>query len=170
MADTLRRMTTDDERDHRFMRRAIELARQVAIEDRTAGPFGCVIVKDGEVVAEGVNRVLADGDPTAHGEMVALREACRVLGTHDLAGCVVYSSSEPCPMCYAACWWARVDAIRYASTIDDAHDHGGFDDRPILDALAHPPAERRLRATECCRDEMLAVWREFEALPDRPWY
>ena len=78
--------------DERFMRRAIELARKVAIEDRTAGPFGCVVVKDGEVVAEGVNRVLSDGDPTAHGEMVALREACRVLGTHDLSGCIVYSS------------------------------------------------------------------------------
>ena len=156
--------------DERFMRRAIELARKVAIEDRTAGPFGCVVVKDGEVVAEGVNRVLSDGDPTAHGEMVALREACRVLGTHDLSGCIVYSSSEPCPMCYAACWWARVDAVRYASTIDDAHGYGGFDDRPILDALAHPPAERPLRATECCRDEMLEVWKEFEAIQDRPWY
>ncbi len=156
--------------DRRFMHRAIELARAVALEHRAAGPFGCVIVKNGEIVAEGVNRVLADGDPTAHGEMVALREACRVLGTHDLSGCTVYSSSEPCPMCYAACWWARVDAIRYAGTIDDAHTYGGFDDRPILDALAHPPSARSLPATECCRDEMLDIWKAFKSLPDRPWY
>ena len=105
------------EADIRFMKRAIELGREVSLERGQAGPFGCVVVKDGEVVAEGVNRVLSDGDPTAHGEMVALREACRALGTHDLSGCVVYSSSEPCPMCYAACWWARVDAIRCASTV-----------------------------------------------------
>jgi len=162
--------TTTIPDDERFMRRAIDLARKVALEDRQAGPFGCVIVKNGEVVAEGVNRVLVDGDPTAHGEMVAIRAACRILGTHDLTGCTIYTSSEPCPMCYAASWWARADRIVYAGTIDDAHTFGGFDDRPILDALNEPPAQRRLPATQCCHDEMLEVWKAFKSLPDRPWY
>ena len=163
-------MRTLDEDDHRFMQRAIALGREVAIERAEAGPFGCVIVKDGEIVAEGSNRVLLDGDPTANGEMVALRAACRHLGTHLLHGCRVYTSSEPCPMCYAACWWARVDEIYCASTIEDAHGYGGFDDRPILDALRLPPDARRIPVTQLCHEDMLKVWREFQAHPDRPHY
>ena len=158
------------EADIRFMKRAIELGREVSLERGQAGPFGCVIVKDGEIVAEGVNRVLVDDDPTAHGEMVAIRAACRALGTHQLEGCTVYTSSEPCPMCYAACWWARVDAIFHASTIDDAHGYGGFDDRPILDALRLPLEERPLPVTQLLRDEMLGIWREFQERDDRPHY
>jgi len=158
------------ENDHRYMQRAITLAREVALERSQAGPFGCVIVKNGEIVAEGVNRVLLDGDPTAHGEMVALRAACRALDTHELRGCTVYTSSEPCPMCYAACWWARVDAIFCASTIDDAHGYGGFDDRPILDALQLPAAARPIPVKQLCHEEMLEVWREFQNSPDRPHY
>ena len=158
------------EADIRFMKRAIELGREVSLERGEAGPFGCVVVKDGEIVAEGVNRVLVDDDPTAHGEMVAIRAACRALGTHQLEGCTVYTSSEPCPMCYAACWWARVDAIFHASTIDDAHGYGGFDDRPILDALRLPLEERPLPVTQLLRDEMLGIWREFQERDDRPHY
>jgi len=158
------------EADIRFMKRAIELGREVSLERGQAGPFGCVVVKDGEIVAEGVNRVLVDDDPTAHGEMVAIRAACRALGTHQLEGCTVYTSSEPCPMCYAACWWARVDAIFHASTIDDAHGYGGFDDRPILDALRRPLEERPLPVTQLLRDEMLGIWREFQERDDRPHY
>ena len=158
------------EADIRFMKRAIELGREVSLERGQAGPFGCVVVKDGEIVAEGVNRVLVDDDPTAHGEMVAIRAACRALGTHQLEGCTVYTSSEPCPMCYAACWWARVDAIFHASTIDDAHGYGGFDDRPILDALRRPPEERPLPVTQLLRDEMLGIWREFQERDDSPHY
>ena len=159
-----------NEADIRFMKRAIELGREVSLERGQAGPFGCVVVKDGEIVAEGVNRVLVDDDPTAHGEMVAIRAACRALGTHQLEGCTVYTSSEPCPMCYAACWWARVDAIFHASTIDDAHGYGGFDDRPILDALRLPLEERPLPVTQLLRDEMLGIWREFQERDDRPHY
>ena len=158
------------EADIRFMKRAIELGREVSLERGQAGPFGCVVVKDGEIVAEGVNRVLVDDDPTAHGEMVAIRAACRALGTHQLEGCTVYTSSEPCPMCYAACWWARVDAIFHASTIDDAHGYGGFDDRPILDALRLPLEERPLPVTQLLRDEMLGIWREFQERDDSPHY
>lgn len=163
-------MSASDPDDLRFMKRAIQLGREVALERGEAGPFGCVIVKDGEIIAEGVNRVLVDGDPTAHGEMVALRAACRALGTHQLHGCTVYSSSEPCPMCYAACWWARVDSIRCAGTIEDAEKFGGFDDRPILDALHLPPGERPIPVVGICRAEMLEVWMEFQQRPGRPHY
>ena len=163
-------MSDSDPDDHRFMQRAIDLAREVALERSEAGPFGCVIAKDGRIVAEGMNRVLVDGDPTAHAEMVAIRAACKALGTHDLTGCTVYTSSEPCPMCYAACWWSRVDAICCASSIDDAHHHGGFDDRPILDALRLSPEDRPIAFRRLCREEMLDVWREFENRTDRPHY
>lgn len=159
---------TDD--DRRFLRRAIELGREVAMDQGTAGPFGCVVVKDGEIVAEGANRVIRDADPTAHGEMVAIRAASRALGTHDLDGCTLYTSSEPCPMCYAACWWARIDRIWCASTIDDAREYGEFDDRAILDALGLPPDERTLPVNRLCRDEMLDIWIAFRDRPDRPHY
>ncbi len=163
-------MPEPTEEDRRFMRRAIELGREVAIDQGTAGPFGCVVVKDGEIIAEGANRVIVDADPTAHGEMVALRAACRALGTHLLDGCTVYTSSEPCPMCYAACWWARVERIWCASSIDDAQAYGGFDDRAILNALGLPSTERSLPVDRLCQDEMRGVWQAFRDRPDRPHY
>lgn len=157
--------------DHqRFMRMAIAMARQSAIVDRIGSPFGCVVVSGGQVVGSGVNQVLTDQDPTSHGEIVAIRDACRRLGTHDLSGCVVYASCEPCPMCYAAAWWARVEAIYYAATIQDALDYGDFDDKPIYDAIAQPGPERAVPARELLRDEMVAVWKEFHAIPYRIHY
>ena len=106
---------TDIMCDHEnFMRRAIALARNTSIEEKAGGPFGCVIVKEGEIVGEGANRVLADHDPTCHSEMNAIRSACKTLGTHDLSGCTVYTTGEPCPMCYAACWWARTPPPTHA--------------------------------------------------------
>ena len=153
-----------------FMRRAIALARQSAIVDRTGSPFGCVIVRDGEIVGEGVNQVPTSNDPTAHAEVVAIRNACEALGTYVLAGCTAYTTGEPCPMCYAAAWWARIEAIYYASTIDDALEFGDFDDRPIFDDLALPGPERAVPAHELLRDEMLVVWRAFRAIPNRIHY
>lgn len=99
------------------------------------GPFGCVIVKDDEVVARGHNRVLADHDPTAHGEMVALRRAGKALGTHDLSGCTLYTSSEPCPMCAAAIAWANVDRVYYGCTAREAGDLLGFRDDAFYASL-----------------------------------
>jgi tRNA(Arg) A34 adenosine deaminase TadA len=154
----------------RFMRMAIELARKSAVEDQTGSPFGCVVVRDGEVVGTGINGVIGLRDPTAHGEVVAIRDACQRLGTHDLTGCIVYTSSEPCPMCYAAAWWARIEVIYYASTIDDAMEWGNFDDRPIYEAISLPAHEREVPAHELLRDEMLDVWRAFHAIPDRIHY
>jgi guanine deaminase len=159
------------EPDHdRFMRMAIAKARHSAIVDRTSSPFACVIVRDGEVLGSGVNQVPIDNDPTAHAEVIAIRAACRKLGTYDLGGCTLYSTGEPCPMCYGAAWWARVDAIFYAATIQDALDYGDFDDKPIYDAIAQPGPDRAVPARELLRDEMVEVWKEFRAIPDRIHY
>ena len=153
-----------------FMRQAIDLARRSALVEQTGSPFGCVIVRDGHVVGEGVNGVPATNDPTAHAEVVAIRDACRRLGTYVLAGCTVYATGEPCPMCYAAAWWARIEAIYYASTIQDALDFGAFDDKSIYEAVTQPGPERAVPARELLRDEMVEVWREFAALPNRIHY
>ena len=157
--------------DHeRFMRMAIELARQSALVDRTGSPFACVIVREGEVVGSGVNAVPATNDPTAHAEVVAIRDACQRLATYELVGCTVYTTGEPCPMCYAAAWWARIDHIYYASTIVDALEYGDFDDESIYAAVRLPPAERALPEHELLRDEMLPVWEAFHDIPNRIHY
>jgi guanine deaminase len=153
-----------------FMRQAIALARQSALVDRTGSPFGCVIVRDGEIVGEGVNQVPTWNDPTAHAEVVAIRGACEALGTYVLAGCTAYTTGEPCPMCYAAAWWARLDAVYYASTIRDALEYGAFDDESIYEAITLPGPDRTVPAREMLRDEMVQVWREFAALPNRIHY
>ncbi|MBL0158996.1 MAG: nucleoside deaminase [Bryobacterales bacterium] len=144
-----------------FLRRAIALASDNATGG-TGGPFGAVIVRDGAVLAEGANHVTTWHDPTAHAEVVAIREACRELGTHELRGCVIYASCEPCPMCLAAIYWARLDALYYAASRHDAAD-AGFDDSflyaqiPLAEeARALPTA--RLLAEEAVRP--FAIWRE----------
>ena len=152
------------------MRRAIELARQTSIVEKAGGPFGCVVVKDGEIIGEGANTVLADGDPTCHGEMNAIRHACTVLGTHDLSGCTVYTTGEPCPMCYAACLWARIDKMYYASTADDAETFGNFDDAPIYEEMKTDSKDRKISGIEILREEMLPLWKEFQAMPNHPEY
>ncbi|SRR5258708_3886125 len=126
------------------MRRAIELARH-AVEGGFGGPFGCVIVKDGEVVAEGFNQVLATRDPTAHGEIVGLRAAARRLNTADLSGCEIYNISVPCPMCLAALYWAKVDKVYYCCVPEDA-DAFGFDNLKLARALQQPLVAQPLRS------------------------
>ena len=123
------------------MAEAIALARQ-AVEQGTGGPFGALVVKNGQVIARGQNRVLSSGDPTAHAEVEAIRAAAAELGTHDLAGCELIASCEPCPMCLGAILWARLDAVRYGATREDAAAIG-FDDAEFYDQLALPPAQRR---------------------------
>jgi tRNA(Arg) A34 adenosine deaminase TadA len=159
------------ETDHdRHMRRAIDLARHSAIVDRTGSPFACVIVRNGIIVGEGVNQVPTSNDPTAHAEVVAIRDACAALGTYVLAGCTAYTTGEPCPMCYAAAWWARIDTIYFSSTIKDALEYGAFDDEAIYEAVAQPGPERAVPCNQLLREEMVAVWREFAAIPDRIHY
>lgn len=125
-----------------FMSRAIELAAENA-GSVTGGPFGAVIVKNGEIVAAQSNKVTVDIDPTAHAEVNAIREACKVLGTFDLSGCILYSSCEPCPMCLSAAYWAHIDKIYYAADRYDAAKVG-FDDEFIYKELSLPISARRL--------------------------
>ena len=124
------------------MRRAVAHAR-AHMEAGDGGPFGALVVKDGVVVGQGHNQVTTSNDPTAHAEMVAIRDACERLDTFSLAGCELYTSCEPCPMCLAAAWWARMDRIWYASTRDDAAAVG-FDDAALYREVAAPLDARSL--------------------------
>ena len=150
------------------MRRAIALSREKMREDE-GGPFGAVIVRDGAVVAEGWNRVTGHNDPTAHAEIVAIREACRVLGTYTLEGCVIYTSCEPCPMCLAAIWWARIDRVYYANTAEDAGAIG-FDDELLYREVAMPRDARSLPSERLLAEEARAVFQEWADDPDRMRY
>ena len=128
-------ISLQDEHDH-FLLRAIELARDKS-KDGQCGPFGAVVVKDDEILAEGWNQVVDSHDPTAHAEVVAIRKACARLGTNVLAGCVLYSSCEPCPMCFSAAVWARLDKVVFAETREGAAA-AGFDDKRLYAALKQP--------------------------------
>lgn len=143
--------------DPRWIQRSIELA--VESVSTGGGPFGAVVVRRGELVAEGVNRVTPTADPTAHGEVVAIRRAAERLGTHDLSGCELYTSCEPCPMCVGAIAWARLDACYYAATAKDAAA-GGFDDQNFHEQVALPPEKRRQPTVHVVTDQ---VMRPFEA-------
>lgn len=149
------------------MRRAIELSLRNVAEG--GGPFGAVVARGGEIVAEGVNRVTAQCDPTAHAEVAAIRAAARKLGTFDLSGCDIYASCEPCPMCLGAIYWARLDRLFYAATKDDAA-RAGFDDAFIYRELALDPSQRRLATTRLLGDEALATFRAWEEKADRHPY
>src|SRR5665213_570750 len=141
-----------------FMRRALELARSGSAAGH-GGPFGCVVVKDGSIVGEGYNRVLSSADPTAHGEMVALRDAAARLRSHDLSGCEVYNISVPCPMCMAAMYWARVSKLYYCCKPEDA-EAIGFDNAEVDRQLAMPLHARSLAAEEMPHlyEEALSVY------------
>jgi guanine deaminase len=139
-----------------FMRRAIALAME-NVRTGAGGPFAAVIVKEGQVVAEGINRVTATNDPTAHAEVVAIREACRKLGDFQLAGCDLYTTCEPCPMCLGAIYWARPARVFYACVAADAAAVG-FDDAFIYEELTRVPAERRVPMQQLLREESLAIF------------
>ncbi len=147
-----------------FMRRAIALA----IENIRAGggPFAALVVKDGRVIAEGANRVTATSDPTAHAEIVAIREACRALGNFQLTGCDLYTTCEPCLMCLGAIYWARPARIFYAGRAADAAA-AGFDDAFIYDELKKLAAARRIPMTELLRQESLAIFSAWKEKQDK---
>lgn len=156
-----------DAQGQAFMRRAIALSRENV--KRGGGPFGAVIVKAGEVVGEGFNRVTATNDPTAHAEVVAIRDACARLGTFSLAGCEIYTSCEPCPMCLSAIYWARLERIWFANTKVDAAAIE-FDDHFIYDELAKPAAHRAIPMKGMLRDEALAAFQDWQANASRVRY
>ena len=146
-----------------FLQQALDLAARNVAEG--GGPFGAVVVKDGTVVATGVNRVTPTNDPTAHAEIVAIRAACAALGLFQLDGCEVYCSCEPCPMCHGALYWARPRAVFYAPTQLDAAE-AGFDDRLIYEEIGRHPEERSLRMARVRLEgdtEPFARWREAES-------
>ncbi len=134
-----------------FMARAIALSIE-NVERGTGGPFGCVVVRNGQIIAEGSNRVTLENDPTAHAEVVAIREACRKLNTFQLADCEIYSSCEPCPMCLGAIYWARPAKLFFAAIAEDAA-RAGFDDRFIYEQLEVEYAERTIPMSQMMRSE-----------------
>lgn len=151
-----------------FMRRAIELARQ-GMNQGAGGPFGAVIVRAGTIVGEGWNRVLATNDPTAHGEVTAIRDACVKLGTFSLEGCEIHTTGQPCPMCLGAIQWARISKIHYGFRIEDAAAIG-FDDTEFYRQMMLPAEERLIPSVELCRQESLELAHEYALLPDKQHY
>ncbi len=159
---------SDDKQRLAHMRRAIGLAA-AGVGEGGSGPFGAVVVKDGRVVGEGCNRVTSANDPTAHAEIVAIREACAALGDFSLAGCEIYASCEPCPMCLSAIYWARIARIFYAATRQDAA-RIGFDDDLIYREFTRPAAERAVPAERIDMPEARDVFDAWENKTDKVRY
>jgi tRNA(Arg) A34 adenosine deaminase TadA len=151
-----------------FLREAIRLSRDGMQADQ-GGPFGAIVVRNHEIIGRGWNRVTATNDPTAHAEIVAIRDACTRLQTFSLAGCELYTSCEPCPLCLAAGYWARLDRIYHAATRDDAAA-AGFDDRAFYDEMRRAAGDRSLPIEQRLRDEALPVLHEWLQKPDRVRY
>ncbi|HQW82821.1 MAG TPA: nucleoside deaminase [Ferruginibacter sp.] len=142
-----------------FMKEAIRLSVN-NVEEGNGGPFGAVVVKDGKIIARGVNRVTTTNDPTAHAEVVAIRNACTLLNTFQLDDCEIYTSCEPCPMCLGAIYWARPAKLYYANTKEDAAVIN-FDDKFIYDEIALPLAQRKLFTKQILRDEALEAFKKW---------
>lgn len=155
-------MTNDE-----LMRAAIRLSEENVANG--GGPFGAVIARGGEIIATGVNRVTASNDPTAHAEVSAIRRAAQQLGTFNLAGCEIFTSCEPCPMCLGAIYWARLDRVYYANTKADAKA-AGFDDSFIYDELALPRDRRKLPSVPMMRNEAIKVFEEWARKEDKVEY
>jgi guanine deaminase len=151
--------------DNPFMARAIQLSID-NVRSGHGGPFGALLVQKGDIVAEGVNRVTAANDPTAHAEVVAIREACRKLGLFELKDCELYTSCEPCPMCLGAIYWARLSRVYFGNLAADAA-RIGFDDSAIYHEFARPHSERAIPMIQMMREEALAAFRAWEQKPDR---
>lgn len=156
------------DREQGFMQMAIALSRQ-GMESGKGGPFGAVVVKGDEVIARGVNRVLADQDPTAHAEIIAIRDACRKLQSFQLEGCEIYTSSEPCPMCLGAIYWARPDKVFFANTKIEA-EQAGFDDSFIYEEIALPAEQRKIPMIKISGTQALEVFKEWKNKPNKTDY
>ncbi len=153
-------MTADE-----LMRRAIELADE-GVRAGRGGPFGAVVARAGAIVAEGANEVTSTNDPTAHAEVVAIRNACRTLGTFRLAGCEIYASCEPCPMCLGAIYWARLDRLYFAAGREDA-EQAGFDDGHIYRELGTAAAERTLPTSRLLVEPARGVLERWRVAPEK---
>lgn len=161
-------MSPVTDQDRQFMRLALQHMREAGVLNKSGGPFGAVLVLDGKILATAGNSVTRDNDPSAHAEVNAIREACRKVGSPHVPGAVLYSSCEPCPMCYSIAYWARVGKIFYAASYADYTDL--FDDHNIATDLIQPYAKRQVAVQQMMRPEAQRIWEEFRALPDRARY
>lgn len=152
----------------KFMREAIQLSVD-SMHAGNGGPFGAIIVKDGKIIAKGSNKVTSTNDPTAHAEVVAIREACKALGTFQLTGCEIYTSCEPCPMCLGAIYWARPDKMYFANTKSDAAAIG-FDDQFIYKEIELDIRKRQLPTEQLLNEEALVAFKEWEQKIDKIKY
>jgi tRNA(Arg) A34 adenosine deaminase TadA len=158
-----------DAEPHRtFMRHAVRLSAE-RMREGAGGPFGAIVVKDGRIIAEGWNRVTSENDPTAHAEVTAIRRACEALQSFSLKGCDIYTSCEPCPMCLAAIYWARLDRVFFANSRDDAA-RIGFDDALIYAEVSKPVEHRIIPTVKVPLPEAEAVFAEWQAKPDKIQY
>ena len=155
-------------REEKFMQEAIALSRQ-ALETNQGGPFGCVIVKDDVIIGRGNNMVTLTNDPTAHAEVVAIRDACATLNHFQLDGCEVYTSCEPCPMCLGAIYWARPSAIYFANSRQDAAEYG-FDDSMIYEEIAADNNNRKIPIQSLSRQQALEVFELWKNKPNKTIY
>ncbi|MCD4772114.1 MAG: nucleoside deaminase [Bacteroidales bacterium] len=148
------------EENNEFMKRAIELAKENA-NSTNGGPFGAVVVKDGKIIGEGFNSVTTNNDPTAHAEINAIRDACKNLKSYQLDECEIYASSEPCPMCLGAIYWARVKKIYYACSLEEAKNHN-FDDVFIYDEFEKPREKRLIPSEQIMQKEGLEIFKKWK--------
>lgn len=160
--------TVPTDADRRAMSEAIALMRKAGVTDKTGGPFGAVIVRDGQILAASGNSVLKDNDPSAHAEVNAIRIACKTVGAPNLKGATLYTSCEPCPMCYATAYWARVDKIYFAAAWTDYADL--FDDQNISEDTKRPYAQRTVPVTQMMQADAQKVWDEYRRLPTKTRY
>lgn len=150
------------------MHEALKLAQE-NIATGQGGPFGAVIVKDGKIIARGANAVVGSNDPTAHAEIVAIRRACEVLSTYHLDTCEIYTSSEPCPMCMGAIYWARIPRLFYAASTTDAHQ-AGFDDVVFYKQMILPYPKQNLQVTQLLREDALKILEEWNHSENKKEY
>lgn len=149
----------------KFLREAIRLSLEPMLAN-AGGPFGAIVVRDHTILGRGWNQVTSSNDPTAHAEVVAIRDACQHLQTFSLEGCELYTSCEPCPLCLAAIYWSRLDRVFYAATCDDAAV-AGFDDRKFYEEIAKPASERSLPMHQALREEALVALQAWTHKDDR---
>lgn len=150
------------------MKRAIELAEK-GMDSNSGGPFGAVIVKNDRIIAEGFNQVIAENDPTAHAEIVAIKEACKKLNSFQLKDCIIYTSCEPCPMCLGAIYWARPQKVYFGCNREDASQID-FDDQHIYDEIKKQMVDRQIQFTPLLRNEALKVFRKWKSKEDKTEY
>lgn len=156
------------EQHSKFIRRAIELASE-GVNSNAGGPFGAVVVKDNVIIAEGFNSVTSVNDPTAHAEVMAIRKACKKLGSFQLEGCIIYTSCEPCPMCLGAIYWARPEKVFYACTREDAAEID-FDDQFIYNEIGKNIDDRQIKFTQIMQNEALTVFKDWKEKTDKTEY